>query len=66
MKKITFSHGALPFRNKQVTLATGILGHVLPINTEKISIYVFHTIKASSGEYRLVRIYTNLYSPDDA
>ena len=33
---------------------TGILGHVSQINTLRISIYIFRTIKKSSREYRHV------------
>ena len=39
-----------------ITLTTGILGHVSQVNTERISlckyIYMFRTIKVSSGEIR--------------
>ena len=41
-----------------------MLGHISQINTQRISIYTFRTIKASSSEYRLV--YVILYSPDNA
>ena len=37
---------------KVKTLTTGMLAHVSQISTQRISIYVFCTIKASSGEYR--------------
>ena len=36
------------------TVTTEMLGHVSQINIQRISIYVFGTIKASSGEYRHV------------
>ena len=36
----------------QITLTTGMLEHVSQINTQRICIHIFHTIKASSGEYR--------------
>ena len=37
---------------KLLTLTTGILGHISQINTRRISLDIFRTIKASSGEYR--------------
>ena len=36
-----------------IPLTMGILGYVSQHNTKKIYIYIFRTIKASSGEYRL-------------
>ena len=42
----------------QITLTTGLLSHVSQINTQRIFIYLFRTIKSSSGEY------TCLYSED--
>ena len=37
-----------------ITLTTGIFGPISQINTQRISLYIFRTIKPSSGEYRLV------------
>ena len=47
----------------QIALTTGILGHVSQINTQRISIIIFHTIKASSEEI-LTCIKCGI-SPDD-
>ena len=38
----------------------GILGHVSQINTQRTSIFMFGTIKASSGECRLEYIDINI------
>ena len=34
-----------------ITLTAGILGHDSQINTLRISVYIFRTIKASPGKY---------------
>ena len=47
----------------EITLTTVIFGHVLQINTQRISIYVFYTIKESSGEYRLVYLWNETKYP---
>ena len=37
-----------------LTLTLGMLGQVSQINAQRISLYIFCTIKASSGEHRHV------------
>ena len=42
------------FLRLKIRLTTGMLGHVSQISTQRISIYIFLTIKVSSREYKHV------------
>ena len=43
------AHGSVlvSFEFDDLFLTTGILGHVSQISTQRISLYIFHTIKSS-------------------